>query len=346
MKLQQENHFHFARLLAASLVLFSHAFVLNGGDSLEPLQNLSGQRLDFGHLAVIVFFIMSGFLIAGSWDRKRDLVDFAKSRLSRILPGLAVMLLFCIAVGAMLTTELARYPGSALSYFICNVTLFRGQEDLAGVFLHNAYSPVVNGSLWTLRLEFSCYMLVAVLGYMQWFNKFSMWLVWALACVYSYVAPFIAPIGLHFFRELLPLLVWFASGALVYFYRDVYVSAIQVATLGLLTIVLSYPLDMHLTIISPFLALALIRLIYLRGPLTRMGMVGDYSYGMYIYAFPVQQFFAYILPDGIWWHNFLLAYPVTLLLAICSWFFIERKFIGAKARPRVAVSARVAAHRK
>ena len=328
------NHFDLARFVAALMVMASHAFALTArGPYVEPLVYLSGHRTDMGAVGVAAFFIMSGYLITGSWQRNHDLGDFLRARALRILPGLAVALIFCAAVGALLTVTPEQYLGSALSFVGRNLLMFRGQGELAGVFLDNPFAPTVNGSLWTLRYEVTCYLLVAALGLTRQLRAPMALLVWVLCC-FGMVSGLGEQLGgeHELVRKLLPLMGWFMAGACAYCWRALAVP--RSVWLGVAALAVLVPLlGGNLVLLAPMLALALLRLLQLPGPLTSFGRYGDFSYGLYIYAFPVQQWLVSLLPQQKPWENFLMAFPLTLLLAVLSWYLVERPCLRLKSRP-------------
>jgi peptidoglycan/LPS O-acetylase OafA/YrhL len=332
MNLRKENHFDLLRFLAAALVLVSHSFPLTSGSpNTEPLAMLTDHRLTLGRVAVLIFFVVSGFLIAGSWDNRKVLSRFLSARVLRIYPGLAGVLLLSVLVGAVITTDRAAYWSTAIPYFFKNLTLYRGQDAMAGVFQDNPIGPVINGSLWTLCHEFVCYLVVAAVGMAGKLNKPYVLALWLAAVAVSLIDPFTH----YFLQPFFPLLSWFAAGMLVYVYRDLVLPAwISWAAVAAAAACLWAGVD--LMFVSPLLAYALIRLVYLDGPLTHFAKYGDFSYGMYIYAFPVQQFMAWQFKDGVWWHNVLLSLPLTLLLSALSWHWIEKRFIGRKTKERAA----------
>jgi len=327
MKLQQSNHFNFFRLLAAIFVLFAHSFVIAKGNGIrEPLISFGDNRIGMGTIAVFIFFAMSGFLIAGSWDRRPRVSTYLRARILRIFPGLAVVLIVSIIVGAMITVDRDGYVFSAFTYFFRNLLLYRGQPELSGVFSYNSYGPVVNGSLWTLRHEFTCYLIIAALGYFGWFKRSVIWAGWLVTAL---ILVLDVPL-LHFFKELLPLMIWFLSGVLVYLYRDVSLNRNATVFIGFLTIILLW-IKVDLFILSPLLSWLLIKSIYSRmDVLSKFAQSSDVSYGMYIYAFPVQQFLNYWVAEHIWWQNFLLALPITFCLAWMSWHLIEKPALQLK----------------
>lgn len=68
-----------------------------------------------------------------------------------------------------------------------------------------------------------------------------------------------------------------------------------------------------------------------KGKIRSFNKVGDYSYGIYIYAFPVQQSIAAAIFPGISVANMVLgSFAVTFVLAFLSWHFIEKKFLKMK----------------
>lgn len=328
MELRKKNHFDLLRFAAASAVLLSHTFPITTGSNLtEPLYAWSGHELTLGKVAVVLFFILSGFLIAGSWESKKSFSPFLYARLLRIWPGLAVMLVLTIGAAYCLTTDPAAFSFSAMKYFVNNMSLYNWQVGLAGVFENNHFSGVVNGALWTLRLEFTAYMVVAMLGMMRLLERRTCWVVWLLACLWSSLGP----AHLSFMHEFSPLLAWFMGGTLAFLYRDQHFSRGWLAGLAVVAVIAAC-FDLSFVWLAPALACALIRLAYCDGPLTRFGKYGDFSYGMYIYAFPVQQYFASRYTAYAWWENFLLAFPVTLLLSVMSWHLVEKRFLRLKGR--------------
>lgn len=136
------------------LVFVSHHYALQGLP--EPMVST---WTTFGGLGVAMFFSISGYLIAISWMRDPHLGRFAVRRLLRILPGLVVVVAFCaLVLGPWMSTvppaEYYWHPG-VWAYF--RNILFSPVYSLPGVFGANPYPHAVNGSLWTLPLEFFLY---------------------------------------------------------------------------------------------------------------------------------------------------------------------------------------------
>ena len=144
-------------LLAALAVLASHAVPISyGSNAKELLFRLSGGQATFGSLAVTVFFIVSGYLITGSYVGRPNPLRFVWARALRLLPGLIVVVLaLAFAVGPLLSTVPAReyFSSASLVRFVfINLSMANFWGYLPGVFEHNPYRGV-NGSLWTLHYE-------------------------------------------------------------------------------------------------------------------------------------------------------------------------------------------------
>jgi len=328
MNIRNRNNFDVLRFFAAVLVLFSHSFPLATVARNEPIALWTNGQTDGGKIAVSVFFILSGFLITASWNGKRNIREFLIARTRRIFPGLAVMLVVTTIFGAFVTSSASvDYWYSALEYFIKNLTIYKGKESIVGVFEFNPYGSVINGSLWTLRHEFSCYLLIAFFGAIGYLRPFQTWVLW-LICIFLVIYQ---PLHINFFKEFAPLGVWFISGALAYFYKDV---AIKLPGLlvGFITIICLFVSGFGLMAASPVVAYLLIRLCYIPGVFSNFGKYGDFSYGIYIYAFPVQQFVVYLVTKSIlspmdWWVVFGVSFPITFCFAVASWYLVEKRFL-------------------
>ena len=158
---EHANNFDAVRLAAALLVLCSHQFFLLGKAQPSPTGNTLGE------LAVMVFFVISGYLVAQSWYRDPHVVRFILRRFLRLWPALAVATMFIALVSACITTVPMRdYFGNALWHFITHNLQLRIDYTLPGVFGNTSSKAMssVNGSWWTIPLEMKCYLYLAILG--------------------------------------------------------------------------------------------------------------------------------------------------------------------------------------
>lgn len=159
---EHRNAFGFLRLLFASLVILSHTPELADGDrSREILTRVFGS-ISFGEFSVDGFFVISGFLITGSWLKNPRLWPYLRKRIARIYPAFVVCFLLCVLVIAPLgDAPVSAIRANALINLKAIAIL---QPPIApGVFSGSSYE-LLNGSAWTIAYEFRCYVLVAVLG--------------------------------------------------------------------------------------------------------------------------------------------------------------------------------------
>lgn len=337
----RDNHFNLVRFAAASAVLVSHAWPISlGPEAVQPLERLlAGTTL--GAVAVMVFFAVSGFFIAQSFDRSRSAGIFVAARALRLFPALLVMLALTVIAGVLLTTlPQASYWHGAASYFLRGATLFSMSYELPGVFVTNPYGGAINGSLWTLRYEVACYFTVLAAGMLRLPGRtISLLAVAGLAALSVIGADRVLASGAAVALAGLALPFWIGSA--LYFWRDrvphsMLVLAALVVAAGLLR---GTPL--REAALAAVLGYGAIWAGFARArPLLAFNRIGDYSYGIYIYAFPVQQLAAHF-GAGTPMVNILWSAPVVLVLAALSWFLVELPALRLK--PRGTVSRRVEA---
>ena len=335
----RDNNFNLIRFIAAFMVLISHSFaVVLGAEGFEPLERALGYTL--GEIAVDVFFASSGFLVTGSLLRLGSIRKFGKARALRIYPGLAVAV--CLTVfllGPMVSTVgVSTYllEPATLSYLARNSTLVTGiQHTLPGVFAGVPLAGIVNGSLWTLPFEVAAYAALATAWLVH--RRFAidergLALLLLAATVIAFVLFHASRLhGLeihHVFR----LFFMFFGGAVLYAVKQHVRLDWRVA--ALLTSVIGFSaLDAGLFVwlYPPCVAYLTLFAAYAPGKGVRgFNRLGDYSYGIYIYAFPVQQLVISLspqagVPEVIAWTSLF-----TLLLACLSWHAIEKPALARK----------------
>lgn len=342
----RSNNFDFMRFVAAALVIVAHAFPLSYGDgSREALFRLSGGQTDFGSLAVAVFFVISGFLITRSYDRNPNPLLFATNRSLRIFPGLLLAVLFCAFVLGPLVTELsfADYFGQRGTYsYLQNVSLRYSQHELPGVFAANPYAPTVNGSLWTLWYEFLCYgvvLLLGVLRLLRW-QVLAAGLAFSLLVVNGWLPVSSSPVlellrlRLNAYEPYFRFFAFFAGGGLVYLMRGRVRLVPWLALSALTTLVAALVFGLFNTAFALAGSYLVVYLAFWRRSFgERFARHGDWSYGVYVYAFPVQQTVTeLLLPNPDWLLNVLFTYPVVLLLAAASWHGVEKPALALKSK--------------
>jgi peptidoglycan/LPS O-acetylase OafA/YrhL len=326
--LRRDNNLNLIRAVAAIAVLVSHAYPITRGKGAEqPLQDAVGYAL--GHMAVLVFFAVSGFLVTASFDRRASLSQFVTARFGRLIPGLAVSVLLVALVMGPLTTTLpvAAYfdDNRTITFIIGNILTYHTQYGLPGVFLGNPY-PTVEGSIWTLIYEITCYCAVVCAGLSGLFGRRMLATVVIAACIV--IGEAMEQSGLrtlYQLDQLLNLSQPCGLGMLAYLWRDrLPVSTAVLAALVAATMVLhATPLYEGFVVISLCYG-TLLAALRPDGPIRAYNRVGDYSYGIYLYAFPVQGLMVWMSGGQTPVQNILTALPVTLFFAIVSWHLVER----------------------
>lgn len=336
----RDNNFNLIRFLAAFAVLLSHSFPLATGIwDAEPLRKTLDVTL--GSIAVDAFFITSGFLVAGSLMARNSVLGFALARGLRIYPALIIMVLSTAILGAAFTTLPVQEYFAAKEfwrYLLKNMSLVSGlSNELPGVFEQNPIKAAVNGSLWTLTYEVKMYIILAglwaVVKLLPLQNTLAFKYVLAVCAIGSAVVYLSEPVnsgakGWEFAR----LFYLFFSGAAAYTFRDK-ISLSGIVFVCLIAILILSGLDKRLfgLVYALGLAYMLLFLAYIpSGVIRKFNRLGDYSYGIYIYAFPVQQAVVASLPGVSVAMLFALSGSITLILAILSWHFLERRVLQLK----------------
>lgn len=328
------NNLNTLRLAAAGLVLYGHSFVFLG--IREPVF-LSW--LPLGTLGVYIFFTISGYLVTQSWQQDPQLLRFFQRRALRIFPALTVCTLFSMFIlGPMLTSlPLDQYLAHAATWhYLKNLALYITYY-LPGVFEHSRVPNAVNGSLWSLPVEFFMYILVAALGVVsgkRWITVLVFVASALTSILWAQTATQMPVVYATDVRQVFMCGTYFWAGALFYRFdvkRYFSLSDFAVAAAAMLCLE-TFPVVMHVSswFLLPFVVLAF----GLSGSrwITSLTASGDYSYGFYIYAFPVQQAVASLYP-GMTLLNYLLACTaLTLSLAALSWHWIEKPMLKLKPR--------------
>lgn len=329
----RRNGLNVVRLGLAVLVLHAHAYYISGrGEG----PHIDGEN--FGGWAVFGFFVVSGYLITGSrW--RNPLATYLVHRVARIFPAFVVCLVVMVVVVGPLGYlwahgTLSGYLTTATTpanFLFSNAFLRVNAYDIAGTPTGVPYPGAWNGSLWTLYYEFLCYLIVGLLALLGFMRR-SVWglvAAWALSVLaYAGWAHGVGTllggnIDAQFLAKLLPL---FLGGALVERLRH-RLPLHGAAAAGSVAVVAAsvWLLDgWGAQLTAPFLAYALIWFGSVL-PIPALLRQHDISYGIYIYAFPVQQLLvivgAHTLPVLVY---DLAALAVTVPLAIGSWLLVER----------------------
>lgn len=332
----RSNNFDFVRLGAALSVLFSHQFALHALP--EPVV-LRYQTL--GGFAVMIFFAVSGYLITSSWHRDPNLRRYAIRRLLRIWPGIACTVLLCLFVLGPFVTELplSQYFRDHTTRTYLSNLVFRIQPFLPGVFPHSPLANIPNGVLWTIPIELRCYGYLAILGLLGVLRfRLALLALVAGTAVWYYgvygIESVLDQTHQHIFE--VEYATFFFSGSVLYFFKDIWTPPRRKVTCGVAVVVLgaaayfaNHPL-IAAFIMVPYLVIAFGTASF--PVIHRFGRFGDLSYGVYIYAFPVQQTVIWATPSLDVYQHLAMAIPITLVLAWLSWHLVEN--VALRYKPR------------
>ncbi|HKZ95838.1 MAG TPA: acyltransferase [Hyphomicrobiaceae bacterium] len=334
----RDNNFNLIRFLAASAVLLDHSFALVAHDQTASAL-IDVERLEIGRLAVDVFFILSGFLVTRSVMTQPTLIDYAVARFLRLFPALLVA---CIGIAFVLgpivtSAALADYFTDPRPWLFVPLTtsLITHSMTLPGVFEHVPESGVIDPPLWTLRYETMCYVLLALFA-----------LFGALATRFRATLTLAVVLGAYAFITFATswrgdssaidsaarfVLDFFLGGAFYVFADKIRVDLRVALVLGLAAAA-TFGTAAHEAVFRVALTYGLLWFALVpAGAIRRFNLIGDYSYGIYILCFPIQQTFVMLNPQITPGWLFMCSFPAVLALAILSWHFIEHPALRRKA---------------
>jgi peptidoglycan/LPS O-acetylase OafA/YrhL len=314
----RSNNFDSLRFLAAAGVVVSHSIPLTyGPHPPDARSTLFHIVTALGGVAVQIFFIISGYLITASYLNTNSPRRFIRARFLRLVPALlAVLWLLAFGLGPLLTTlPLDEYYRSWLPYRAA----FGMSDHLPGVFTHNPFSAGIDGSLWTLRYEALCYLAVLLLGLAGQLRRLPV------------IALFVILLGARLYFGNFPALdlgTIFAAGAVIYLWQLPLSGRVAIACAMLWLFSQHFGL-VTLTSDTIFAYLVIYLGLVPGFKLPNFAKYGDLSYGIYIYAWPVQQTIALRLHVS-WLANIAITLPIVLALAFLSWHFIENPMLQLK----------------
>lgn len=331
---------HGLRLCLALLVMWGHAHYMVG---LRPDSIVLG--IGPSTFAVWTFFFLSGFLVTRSWLRQGNASQFAVHRVARIVPGLIVAVLLSSLVAAMTSraglSSVTRGGWGTIRYIL--------HDTIPGSYAGTRYRGVLNGSLWSLRWEIEAYLFVLVVGVsgaLEKVGRSNLLLCVILALLLVNPGHVLLFHGSHatfsvscIFAEFVLGMLLAVNLARVRSSHVILVAGIMAGIIWFFTGTLSIyaPLGQLIILLPPALLVCLVSIF----PVWRLpDLRQDLSYGVYVYAWPVEQWinwrFSGLTPLGI----VLVATPIILVLATVSWTFLEEPALGwAKKYRRLSPAA-------
>lgn len=323
---------NFLRFIAALVVIISHAYPLSLGiDHSDFMTSFSNNKLGLGGIAVGVFFFSSGLLVSKSVENKNTIKKYFEARCLRIFPPLILIVLLSIFLLGPIFTNLSLYEYfvNPNTYLYIRNAILLPFHNLPGVFDGNIYGSVVNGALWTLPVEFLCYIGLFICYKLNLMNKkimkytIPLFVIVMILCFYSEFLIFIT------IRQFVQPVFIFYVGMLCYVYRDKItlnkVVALMFCGLWIVLVYLNLS-EIAMIVIFPYIILTFI---YSDKQCSKsLSRLGDYSYGIYLCGFPVQQIIVN-LNNG---HmsavlNYLIAIPIACVIGIVIYNIAEKPFL-------------------
>jgi peptidoglycan/LPS O-acetylase OafA/YrhL len=333
-KLDQANGrptgFDYMRLLLAFAVIWVHTPLVTYGDDLflweSPLRPVIKSVLP-------MFFVLSGFLVAGSLERSKTLISFLGNRFIRIYPALTVEVLLSAFILGVIYTEYDLYDYFTSQEFLKYIMNITGHINftLPGVFLDNPHSGMVNAQLWTVPFELKCYFAIAIL-FLLGVTKRRV-----LAPVATVALVVVFGIARYWKHESdwasMPtatsgnlLICAFLAGVTLYLYKDRVRWDIRMFVVSVAFILAAF----WFTPFGDFIAIPAIGYVTVFLGLTSPRKLGilrgaDYSYGVFLYGYPIQQAFVALGPWAQnWFLNGIVCSVLVIFFAAFSWTFIEK----------------------
>ena len=343
--LKHENNFDLLRLIAACQVVSSHA---------DIWLNLKGRPSVFWLFpGVPIFFIISGFLITGSFMRDQSVPRYAKNRFLRIYPAMVaslfIMFLMMIFTGVIPLRAMA----DSNTYIYFATLVVTGSTVLANSISTPSFEYGPNtlpffpgGVLWTIVVELGFYLVVPLLIGKRWTWPLlvlvlvaSLWLAveqvtmknpWIDTTVPPYLWIFLlgAAVRLSWdkigwlFKGTFP--IWLTIHLLIWV-GPAYKNPTPAVILSIIT-----------------LAGCVLSFAHTLPSLSKMFRGTDISYGVYLYHMPIIMIFmifGYKSEGWLW----IAVYLATFAMAAISWRLVEKPFLSLKAvslaRPTLRTTA-------
>ena len=326
MKLQEvlkreNNNLDLIRIMAAILVIWNHSFALS------PLPDIKSKII--GGVAVPLFGFVSGLVITNSLFNKTNSLKFIVSIFCRLWIPLFITVFFAaFIIGPLFTIyDFNLYFTEHFKeiYIYINL-LFQSCRSLPGVFLDNRYPISINGSLWVISLFFGSYLFflaMKLLGLLRpsWrgFTTICsiMLLLIALKCM---------KINLLWSNENASFYIIFSIlfGSLLCCLRNTIEVDKRLLVGALILYIIFYNTCLHYYFKLLLIFLACLCISYNRYFLLLKPKI-NVSLGLFLYAFPVQQAMSNIFMQSTPYFNFITSLIISIIIAILSHYFIERK---------------------
>jgi peptidoglycan/LPS O-acetylase OafA/YrhL len=337
-----ENNFDGLRIVAACMVIVTHSYVLLGYPQHDWLHYLTNSTSSISRLGVWIFFIISGYLVTASAFSSKTVFHYLAKRALRIFPALvAVVILTILVIGPIASNiSFAEYITNTDTWrYLRTITLYRMHFDIPGVLTTVPYANVINGSLWTLPYEWTLYLVpILVLFLHRILRRYArgslliMWLlsITAIPFFITHTTNLAVPFLIINAWHLINFGIFFLSGIVMYLYKDEIHFSKRAAVFSLILWCAVSFIDLGRPVAMFVIPYATLSFALAKPFLTPLTKFGDISYGLYIYAFPIQQLlvlYCGTMPIPLF---IFLSGICTLPFAYLSWRYIEKPFLQFK----------------
>ena len=323
--------FDYMRIILAVSVVLAHSVITSYG-SAANLSLFASAGRPILRLILPAFFALSGFLVAGSLERSKTLTTFIGLRIIRIYPALICeVALSAFIIGPLLTTRSWHdyFQNRQFLTYLLNA-LGDVHYALPGVFSQNPLPNVVNGQLWTVPFELYCYCGLALMVMFGLRRTRVIAPVASVAVILAYLAVTLARHGM----TIVPvfeavngaiLIASFLAGVSVYAYRDRLPWSLGLCIASALLAVLCLIDLRYGSFFVAFPCAYVTAYVGLLNPSRKYLFGAEYSYGVFLYGFVIQQTLMQVLPQShAWYLNILLTVPLAFGVAAVSWHLVEK----------------------
>ena len=335
----RNNNLNFLRFIATVLVIICHAYPLSlGEDAIDILGRMTDGQIHLGGVAVCIFFFFSGFFLNRSVNKGYGACQFFKARCIRIFPALIVVVFFCAFIlGSCISYySPAEYFSNSQTYEYLLNSVFILKHNLPGVFESNIYNATVNGSLWTLPIEFVCYIGCYVAWKTDLTNEKVMKFTIPLFCV-SYVFLYILLARSPLIQSALRPCGMFYCGMLFDTYRGkirIRISYVLLCMGGLVAAAVLNVFDYGVILFLPHILIFLV--FGTKRKLNWFAENYEISYTMYLCAWPIQQIIVMLFGGSMNpVANFLITIPLAMVVGYFLNIMVEKpvlKYFEVKSR--------------
>ncbi|AEF87703.1 acyltransferase 3 [Delftia sp. Cs1-4] len=323
------------RILAALVVIFSHHYPLTGNTPPAWLETPWLNWSMMGGIGVMVFFCISGYLVTQSWYRQPEFFPFLWKRVLRLWPGMLGSVLCGVFLFGLLSRSqsLAEYLQSTATWHFLwiNLTLIQEYGTIPGAFVKTPNPGAVNGVYWTIPMEFICYLILAGLGLAGILRKTVLFKILLLIYIASFLWFENSDITGRI-NHWVEYPAFFASGALIALHQEwfrlhggkllFYITPL-LAAIYFLT---PYTGTSRFFLLSPLI----IYLGNLPAKENWLSRLGDPSYGIYLYGYPIAQSVETLWPDMRFLPSLLLTFAFSICAGYASWLLLESRALRWK----------------